>query len=204
MAGGNAKVKHNKDVKQVVKSMLSARVEHKRAVALGAAVDLPTAGVIHLVSAIAQGDDIGNRSGDMIRPVRLKIRVQFAQLAANFNSFSGRVIIFQDMTQGGAVATVGSVLDSASPLSAFTSVWRAENRFKILYDREESLVGQTPRALVNFHVSLPMKGVIRYIGTSAAIGSCGRGNIFALFITNAAAAGANQYAWSYELEYTDA
>lgn len=192
-------------VVKVVRSVLDSRIEHKRITAVGALADLATAGVVNTISmAVTQGDGIGNRSGNVIRPVSLKIRVQMGQLAGNYDSFVARFIIFQDTMCNGSTPAVTDLLSSADPLSGYEPETRQARRFKVLHDRTLTLTGQTKNNRRYLSVDLPMKGAIHYLASTGAATDQGKNSIFALFITSAAAAGGNRYGWSYDFEFTDA
>lgn len=204
-------VKHSRrpidggSIRKVVRSIVESRLEHKRITSAGALADVSASGVVNTISMnVAQGDDINSRSGDIIRPRNLRVKVEFVNSSSSYGSFLGRVIVFQDKLCAGSTPAVTDVLDTANPLSGWNLVNKQANRFKILLDRSSTVVGQTNKALVVYSVDIPLKGSIHYLGTTAASTSQGRNNIFALFISSGASVGAWRYAWSYDLTYTDA
>lgn len=195
-----------RSVRKVVQSVLDSRIEHKRITAVGVPANLATAGVVNTISmGIAQGDDIGNRAGDLIRPKKLKIRADFsANGAAAGLAFVGRIIVFQDLLCNGAVPAVTDILNSASHMSGWNPVTRQERRFKVLYDRDVTPSSQSAKQIVYLSVDLDMKGTIHYITNGSNAAAMGKNHIFALFISSAASAGNIVYEWSYDFEYTDA
>lgn len=186
-----------------VARVLNARVEHKRAVATtGSNIDWSTTGVVSQLSTdIAQGDNIGQRSGDTIRPQRLIVRLYST---GSLQVASGRVIIFQDSMANGSTPAVTDVLDSAVYLAPYAAPTRQERRFKILLDQ---YIVNNPSASNQESVhtfDLRLKGSIHYLGSAAAAASAGRNTIYVLFISRTALAGNIVYRWSYDLEYIDA
>lgn len=200
-----AKRQRNPSLKLMVRNMMESRLEHKRTTAVGVYADLATAGVVNTISmAVAQGDDIGNRAGDLIRPRNLRIRAEFRNSQGVFSSFTARVIIFQDTMCNGSTPAVTDLLSTASPLSGWNPTTKQASRFKVLYDRVVTPVAQTDKELVYVTADITMGGVIHYLGGTAAAGSQGRGSLFALFIADTALANTYQFAWSYDFVYTDA
>ncbi len=185
-----------------VARVLNARVEHKRALSTGTSnIDWSTSGVINQISTdIAQGDNIGQRSGDVIRPQRLVVRVF---LTGSNSTFVGRVVLFQDTMANGATPAVTDLLDSATYISSYAATTRQERRFKVLADRYISSCASSNNNAVVEVFDLRMKGSIHYLGSASGAASAGRNTLFILFISNASSAGAIVYKWSYDLEYTD-
>ena len=205
MAGSKMFKSKPKAVRQQIKSILDSRVEHKRISATGALSDLASAGIVNAISvAVAQGDDISNRSGDIIRPVKLVVRIQFTTgNATATQQYLGRYIVFQDRFANGATPAVTDILTTAVPLSGYNVVNRQAKRFKILADSDVAMVGSTNMANKFIELNFPMKGSIHYL-TTTGTASQGSNSLFVLFITNNVSAGVFQYAWSYDFEYTDA
>jgi hypothetical protein len=191
-------------MRKMVNQMIQARLEHKRIVSTTSSIDWLTAGVVSLISTdVAQGDDITQRSGDAIRPIKLTFRI-----VTNCNitgSMVNRVILFQDNMANGSTPAVTDVLNSANSLSPYKPTTRAENRFKILRDFFVTSVNTATNEKVEMSKNVPLKGVIHYVGTAAAAASAGRNSLYALFISDTqGTAGQKTYVWSYELEYIDA
>lgn len=95
---------------------------------------LTNAGVVHLLSPISQGDDIGSRQGNSVKSVDLMCSYNLQQGTAANNV--ARVIIFIDTANQGSNPAVTDVLTSAT----ITSQRNIDNmkRFKILYDKMHS------------------------------------------------------------------
>jgi len=204
MVKGNSSTSSTVGMRKMVNQMIQARLEHKRIVSTTSSIDWLTAGVVSLISTdVAQGDDITQRSGDAIRPIKLTFRI-----VTNCNitgSMVNRVILFQDNMANGSTPAVTDVLNSANSLSPYKPTTRAENRFKILRDFFVTSVNTATNEKVEMSKNVPLKGVIHYVGTAAAAASAGRNSLYALFISDTqGTAGQKTYVWSYELEYIDA
>lgn len=193
------------NLRRIVRDIVDSRVEHKRLASTVASTDILTAGVIIPISGnVFQGDDIGQRSGDVITPKMLTFRLLAQASTATFTSFSVRCIIFQDTINNGALPAVTDVLNTASPTSVYNSVNAQQNRFKICYDKVFAVVGQTSATRVNIVKFIPMKGKIHYIATTGNTAGSGKNALFALFITENSQAGITIYNWAWSLEYLDA
>jgi len=203
MALGKMALKSN-NVRKVVKQMLNAQLEHKVLSNATGVIDWTTAGVVSLISTdVAQGDDIGQRSGDLIRPKKLTFRIAIASNAGA--AMISRIILFQDTMANGSTPAVTDILNSASNASAYKPTTFQEHRFKVLKDFVTTTNVLTQIEKREIVVVCPMRGVIHYVGSAAAAASAGKNSMYALFISDiAGTAGQKTYNWSYQLEYTDA
>lgn len=189
-----------------VRQILDSRLEHKRSTSVGAFADLSTSGVVNpITSALAQGDDITGRTGDLIRMGKLKLRLELQSNSGTVGlAYAVRFIVFQDTLCNGAVPAVTDLLDSANVLSGYNVVNRQSGRFKVLHDSMLTSVSGTPSARVCREIDIRMKGVQHYIGSAGAAASLGRNSPFVLIVSDAASAGVYRYSWSYDYDFTDA
>lgn len=187
-----------------VTQVLNSRIEHKRAVSTTTVIDWTSGGTVSVVSTdIAQGDNIGNRSGDVIRPLKLTLRV--ASFITVAGQILGRVVVLQDSMCNGSTPAVTDILETASVLSPLKAVTHQARRFKILCDTFITNVQTAETQVAEITRIMTMKGSIHYVSTAAVAASAGRNSLFVLFIADAAgAAGQKTYFWSYDLEYLDA
>lgn len=181
--------------KNQVRQMIIGRLEDKVfSQALTGTFSL--AGVTNYVSAIAQGDGLGDRAGNVIRPKSLEFRVTIIDTVSSFS----RVIFFQDNENVGTAPTVANVLQTALPNSTLLAESLSLRRFKILYDImcPLSSAGDLTRF---YHRVLPVKGAIHFSGTGATSASGGKNAIYVLLIstTNTATLDARTL-----IHYTDA
>lgn len=101
---------------QLAKSLRS-EVERKRVQQITTQTNY-LAGVVTLVSGIAQGDGVSGRTGDSVRLQNLDLRVNFATFTDS--TVAWRMIVFSDRRQvAGTNPTVTQVLDTDSAISAF-------------------------------------------------------------------------------------
>jgi len=189
-----------------IRQVLESRLEHKRVTAVGAASDLAAAGVVNTITmAVAQGDDISGRTGDVIKVGKLRIQYTFINNSNTLgNQYTGRIIIFSDSMCVGATPAVTDVLAVADPQSGYNVTSKQANRFKVYHDAVIPIVSTTVNARFHRTIMIPVNKMVHFLGATAVAGSQGRNSLFALFIADAASAGVYRYSWSYDLEYTDA
>ena len=194
------------NIHRAVKEALSARVEHKRLTNVGAYSNLATAGVVNSITqAIAQGDDIGNRSGDAILLESIRLRVVFADLdpvSSSPSRYVGRVILFSDTQAINTAPAVTDVLASADVLSGIQVAFRQQHRFKVYLDELVGVNNISSRMYQIIDRTFKINKKVFYTAASGS-SSNGRNSFYALFITDTAVATVHQYKWSYELQYTD-
>jgi DNA polymerase III psi subunit len=91
-----------------------------------------TAGAISHVSAIAQGDGLGDRSGDKIFIERIKFSVNFLASATS----NARIILFVDKHNTNTAPVVTDVLTSATVSALYNPLTiTQQKRFRILMDK---------------------------------------------------------------------
>jgi len=178
--------------------MINNRAEHKVLSKTNLSNTTTTAGVvINLSNDIVQGDNFDNRSGDTIRILRTRYRVQFTAVTTSSHN---RVIIFRDLQNQGTTPAVTDVLDSASFISGYDglNVFQ-QKRFVIMYDwmSNNNLNGETLTSAV-YTSNSPYK--IFYNGAASVASANGKGALFALVIGSSASATFNH---DVELVYTD-
>ncbi len=159
------------------------------------------AGVIHYISAIAQGDQSLNREG-------LKINLQSIQLKAVYTKSANqdhdlcRLMIFTDRKNQGALPNVVDVLETANYL-AFKE-HDETNRFRIFYDKMipvNETAGTTTKAhFLTYYKKFTSPVKIHYQGTSANIGDASNNALFILLI---AASATTTYATNIRLRFTE-
>lgn len=140
-----------------------------------------TAGAVSQLSGIAQGDGLGDRTGDKIW-VRY-IEFGFNQLSSGTNNT--RFLIVRDDSPEGGTPSVTDILTSAVVSSPFQSLNVTQmRRFRILFDKTTSSSQNGNLA----HAMKPKKIMINqptYFSGSAA-GNKGRGTLYFLVITDVA------------------
>jgi hypothetical protein len=152
----------------------------------GTSGSAPTTGgtIIHL-SAIAQGDGIGGRSGDKIFIERVEFGVNVLATATN----NTRYIMFQDMFNIGTAPAVADLFTSAGVAGLFSSLnVTQQKRFRILMDKTLSFSVNGDLAKTYFHkrnVNRPC-----YF-TGSADTTYSSGSIWLCYITDAATSAAN-------------
>ncbi len=179
-----------------VKRMISERLESKTT-SFSTSSATTTGGAIGYVSTVAQDDTIFGRTGDIIRPVCLRMRYNFHD-TANLNY--ARIIVFRDSMCQAASPNVTDVLATAQYNSSynFRNVYQ-QRRFTILHDHT---FGMTPSGFnAQFYEKvIRLKGVINYVGTGSTVASAGKNSLFLMTISGVAGAGCDV---STRLEFKD-
>lgn len=156
-----------------------------------------TAGVVNnLTNGIVQGDDINQRSGDVIRIVNhtLKIRASAVTVSQTF-----RFIWFRDNMNRGTTPTVVEVLNTANFMSQYAPAPLQQKRFTIIKDvfLNCNLAGESIKSR---SFTLPGTEVF-YNGATSVAASNGPGALFLLTIGDSIT---GLFDFSYEPVYTDA
>lgn len=161
-----------------------------------------TTGSIICVSEIAQGLDFNNRVGDSIKIQHIECRVRLYQNTGATET-TMRAVCFRDLDgYGTAVATsdffetVGVV---SAPLSPYK--WLNRDRFSILYD-ELVTFNSTGNQVEEIVLSMPHAGHVKYLGTTAAAASDGKGSIYWVFLSDEAT-NTPSYALYSRITFTD-
>lgn len=134
--------------------------------------------------AVIQGDNVNQRSGMAIHPVRLDFNYSLLAGVGSTNSFH-RLVIFQDRLNQAASVSIADVLDGSFYDSTYNILNKQQNRFKILHDKIYGVVGSSNSAATHIQLKLKLKGKITYNGTAGNAGDNGPGAIFAITLTDA-------------------
>nr|WRQ64674.1 structural protein [Riboviria sp.] len=185
-------------ISSIVNRMINSRAEHKVLSKTNLANTTATAGtVINLSNDIIQGDNFDNRSGDTIRVLKTKFKIQFQGVTTDSVN---RYIVFRDMQNLGTTPAVTDVLNSASFISGYDglNVYQ-QKRFVILkdYSMTNNINGQT-LLYDEYTNNTPYK--IYYNGATAVASANGKGALFVLVIGSGSTATFNL---DVELVYTD-
>lgn len=161
---------------------------------------MDTAGFIYSISTMAQGlDYLSNRVGDSIKLQNIEIRFRVV-MATGAAQTQGRIIVFRDLDGYGTLPTVADVLQTASVLSPKN--YLKNDRFSILYDELFALSQQGDSNEVGV-IHLPHEGHVKYLGTTAAAASNGKGSIYVLIISNESGATVPFFAHHERIYFTD-
>jgi len=160
---------------------------------------MDTAGFILPLTQVAQGVDYINRLGDSIKLQRIDVRYRISQSSVATRTFT-RVIIFRDLDGYGTLPTVSDVLESVDVLSM--PKYLNKDRFSILHDEFSCLSNNGGSAEVA-DFSIPHEGHVKYLGTTAAAASNGKGSVYMLIISNEAGANVPTFAHNDRVLFTD-
>lgn len=192
---------NKKQKKQVKRIALNVSELHMINALPGASMSpTSTTPTIQRLSGVAQGDNVGSRSGNEINMEKLECRFQILINNGTLLPVFVRMIIFRDLDQDGTVPAFADVIQDYSgndfdvlrPINR-TSV--SPKRIQVLRDKlyritpynTVSAFGQNGTNLIK-HIVIKRKCKIHYIGTTNAQGSDGHGSIYVVFLTNAVAA----------------
>jgi hypothetical protein len=159
-----------------------------------------TGGTLFRLTDIAQGDDIGNRSGDMISMKELRMKLNTFDTNATVRSTTVRLIIFSDSMGSGSAVGITELLNTAANYSQYTGINRQRHRFKIFYDDYFSVIAATnyQERPHNIHFLVNQK---RYFNdSSATAANIGKNALYLLVLgstTNVT------FDFAYQLTYTD-
>lgn len=155
-------------------------IETKIAEATGTSA-IDTAGAVTSMSLIAQGLDYQNRIGDSIKLQRIEFRVRWT-VGTGTGTFI-RTLLVRDLDNYGTKPTIGDVLQTVSVLSP--KDYLNADRFSILYDELGTLNQSEANSVSTFDMA--HEGHIKYLGTTAADASNGKGSLYMMFLSNEAA-----------------
>lgn len=190
------------EIKQMVRSMINSQQEVKEFSFTGpSSAAWATAGAVYPITQnVIQGDDITQRSGDMIILRRFQNNQFLTGSVVATSNVVGRVILFYDSMSSGSLPAVTDVLDTASYLSGYNNFNKQRNRFQVISDISYSLLG-----LTNLQLSITDKVYksnkhIYFNGSTNANSSLGKNQLYALYISNNALGSYSAY---FTLAYTD-
>lgn len=155
-------------------------IETKIAEATGTSA-IDTSGAVTSMSLIAQGLDYQNRVGDSIKLQRIEFRVRWS-VGTGAATFI-RTMLVRDLDNYGTKPTLGDVLQTVSVLSP--KDYLNADRFSILYDELGCLNQSDSNSVSTFEMA--HEGHIKYLGTTAADASNGKGALYMMFLSNEAA-----------------
>lgn len=188
-------------MRQVARSVLDSRAEHKRLDEF-ISVNSTTAGAVTpLTQTIIQGDDLSQRTGNRIILSHLRMFFTTTNLLAAGNPSNLRVILFADRLNTGSVPAVTDVLASADYSDGYNTLSLQASRFKIYLDTCLVTVSGQMNHTLTKEYNFRMRDSVQYNGATNAAASNGRGALFILFIDRSAAA--CQYRVGFTLTYTD-
>jgi hypothetical protein len=187
--------------KQSVKQILQSRQELKvNSSGNTGSIAFTTAGTIIPLDTVGQGDNINQRSGDIVRIQFLRFQITGYEPTANTSS-TWRLIIFSDGMANGAAPAVTDLLDSAVFTAPYAGINVQRHRFKIYHDKTHTMVGGQPNQEVTDIVTLPLKLTRYYNDATSTSTNIGKNALFALVISSNAAT--SVYARNYQIRYTD-
>jgi hypothetical protein len=161
-------------------------IETKTCDAIKTSTTVNTTGSIFCVSEIAQGLDYLNRVGDSIKIQHIECRVRLYQNTGATETLM-RAVCIRDLDGYGTAPTTADILETVGTVSAPLSPlkWLNRDRFSVLYD-ELVAFNSTGNQSEEIVLSMPHAGHVKYLGTTAAAASDGKGSIYWVFVSDEA------------------
>jgi hypothetical protein len=186
--------------KQQVKDLIKSVQEVKQlSTAISAGNAITTGGGISNLSLVAQGDDINNRSGDIITMKELDLYLAFFQATAA-NSVTIRLIVFSDSMGSGGTVGITEFLFSANFTSPYLAFNRQRNRFKVFHDEMFTMVGATQTQEVDRHLKIPINQKRYFNDATANATSVGKNTLYLLILGSTTVP---VFAVQHSLRFTD-
>ena len=140
--------------------------------------NIPNTGTISTISTIAQGLNYTDRIGDSIKMQRMEVRFRW-QIGASATKTFVRAIVFRDLDNYGTAPAVTDLLEAADVLAPVK--YLNKDRFSVLYDEVQTLQSVNETASVSVFCT-PHEGHIKYLGTTAANASNGKGSVYICWV----------------------
>jgi len=188
--------------KKSIREMIQGTKEIKACAVSTTFVDTTGGTVGPITQQIIQGDNVNQRSGDVISPIKLELNLSMLGGVGSTQSFH-RFIVFQDMLNTGVAPVIADVLDGGAYNSTYAITNRQQRRFKILYDKMHGVVsGSNSNAT---HVQLKLKPAKRiyYNGLTSVTSANGKGSIWFLCMTDSITVATATVAFYAVTSYTD-
>jgi hypothetical protein len=172
----------------------------------GSSGSVDYSGTMLCVSQLAQGLTSTDRVGDSIKLQTIELRLLLAASATSTNTIV-RVIMFRDLDGAGTAPTPANVLEtvgsSHAPLSPYK--FNRRDRFGLLFDEVVTLQSVLATGLSSTVIAwkVPHEGHVKYLGTTAASASDGKGSVYLLLVSDLTASNLPTFRSYARLEYTD-
>lgn len=144
--------------------------------------NISNTGTVSTISSIAQGLDYTNRVGDSIKMQHIYIGYRW-QISTSATKTFVRTMLVRDLDGYGTIPTVTGILETADVLAP--KKYLNTDRFSILYDEVETLSSVSETLTVSRY-NTPHEGHIKYLGTTAADASNGKGSMYLVFLSSEA------------------
>jgi hypothetical protein len=185
-------------VASTVKLVIAEMAEKKVYIQSAVATSVVTTGtVINVSNNILEGDELNQRTGQVIRLKRLRFLFRGTAVTT---SASVRFVLLRDMLNTGTTPAVTDFLSSNNWISAYRDNRQIQqNQFKVIKDltMDLNIAGEN---ILTKQYDMMVKGVINYNGPSATASANGPGSLFLLVIGNSIT---TAYDYTIQVVYTD-
>lgn len=144
--------------------------------------NISNTGTVSTISTIAQGLDYTNRVGDSIKMQHIYCGYRW-QIGASATKTFVRTLLVRDLDGYGTIPAVTDILETADVLAP--KKYLNTSRFSVLYDEVETL-SSVSEVLTVSRYDTPHEGHIKYLGTTAANASNGKGSMYLVFLSSEA------------------
>lgn len=143
-------------------------------------------GSLKPLSQVAQGTDYTQRVGDSIKVQHLELSYFLTINVAAVTTVC-RILIVRDLDGYGTIPTTAQILETVGGPNSTTTPRKYLNisRFSVIYDDMISLNSSGDNNTIQ-HISIPMEKHVKYLGTTAANASDGKGSFYFIAISNQA------------------
>ncbi len=159
------------------------------------------------MSAIAQGDDIGDREGDSIKIQSFSIKgLVYRDPASTANSEGVRVLVVRDLQNVGAAPAASDLLETVGTGTApyqhmdFLNGNDLNKRFTVVYDELLSIDEHNPCQLISFQTNHDCHVFFRGAGSTNA--AAGNGSYY-LVVVSSNGSNTASFDFSSRLRFTD-
>lgn len=179
-------------------------------------------GSITPLSLVAQGDDITQRAGDIIKPIKLNLKFDvqsFVDIVGTAPSVTYlRTIVFQDTIANGVLPLVADVLQALFFNSDINDIALQAKRYHIVFDKiwqlDQIVSGSLAAATVVPPVytsksyqqrifNRKMRGKIDYLSPAGTIAAQGRHGLFLLLLSDKVTARSPQTSLQFRVTYIE-
>lgn len=190
-------------VKQMVRSMIAQRLEHKLANAATAGIMVLAGAVFPITQSIIEGDGIDQRAGRVIRLEHIQWRFRRTVNTLTNLTSSVRAILVMDTMNQGVAPVVADIISGGSTTSYYNLVNLQQRRFRILHDTHESLCSGGNNHKKCSTYDIPLNTEVHYGAATNVAAANSRNAVFLLLITDVAVSGPD-FEFNMGLRFTDA
>lgn len=160
-------------------------------------VNITSAGNVHHMTAIAQGDGASNRDGESVKVKGISFKSYVNHNPSGLTEQLCRIIIFRDIDSRGAIPAVTDLLDTANVISHRNL--DNTSRFTVLMDRIISVNADNDTTNCFKYIDKDMH--VKWTDTAST--DTASGHLYLLYVTNEPSINYPLLTWNYRIRYVD-